>query len=386
MQSGPAEGEVRAAAESGTGYVPRTRVRAYQDQHTINLSTEFSCLHPLKFYWYDCPLCALWDEFMEVHTESLPKPSIGSFICSLLIAIATGTFGVLLVYFIEPQDRKVASVFCWIALAVLVAAFWDLKFRTSKHRERFLRELRSIYDRYQVGEQALTFDGDKWIHETNAGKYEASWKALTTALEWHNVITWSTRDHITMVPKHVLASIGTPDDATCGKEETLARLRDLALGPLDHGLRFRLGLVDYLLTEVPSLWRRHPFLMSEVHFAGVLWVVMIANGMYKSVGPGVIVGWIAASLLLFVTITAQFWYFAMKYFTASTELRATWESEVSDRGVRISNSQKQLFVAWTIFRKFRETRRAFLLFVGPTKYYIFQSAVLPGISKRASAA
>ncbi len=46
-----------------------------------------------------------WEEFMKVHARSLPKPPIGSFICAVLISLAVGTFGELLIYFIEPQDR-----------------------------------------------------------------------------------------------------------------------------------------------------------------------------------------------------------------------------------------------------------------------------------------
>lgn len=315
-----------------------------------------------------------WEEFVEVHSESLPRPSIESFICAALVALATGTFGALLIYFIQPQDRGVASLFCWLALAVLVVAFWDFKFRTDKRRKRFLRELRSIYDRYHSGEQALAFDANGWKHETQAAKYEASWEALTTAIERTNVITWSTRDHVTMLPKRAVASSYHAGNAG---EKGLEQLRRLTLGPIEHGLSFRIGLVDYVLTEVPSLWRRHVFLMTEAHLGGMLLVVMIAYGMYNSAGPGVVFGWIAAGILLFVTITAQLWYFVTKYFTSPSQLRATWEAQFSDRGVRTTNSNIELFVAWSVFRKFRETRRAFLLFVNPTMYYLYPKRHLP---------
>ena len=312
-----------------------------------------------------------WGEFMEVHARSLPRPSIGSFICAVLIAIGSGTFGGLLIYFIQPQDRMIASVFCWFSLALLVAAFWDLKFRTNKRRQRFIREMRSIYERYYDGEQAFAFDDEKWRHETKAGKYEASWSALTTATEQPNVIHWSTRDHIIMLPKRVIAAIAGPHCVLRDDETALARLRRYALGPLDNGLSFRLGIIDYVLTETPSLWRRHPFLMAEAHLGGVLWVLMIAYGMYNSAGPGVIFGWIIAGLLLFLTITGQLWYFVTKYFTAPAGLRNAWESGFSDRGVRTSSSETELFSAWTTFRKFKETRRAFLLYIGPTDYHIY---------------
>ena len=204
---------------------------------------------------------------MEVYERSLPRPSIGSFICMVLIAIASGTFGGLLIYFIQPQDRMIASVFCWISLAILVAAFWDLKFRTSKRRQQFTREMRSIYDRYYDGEQAFEFDDHKWTHETKAGKYEASWSALTTAAERPNVVHWSTKDHSIVLPKRVIAAMPRSDSGARDEKVALAQLHGLALGPLNNGSSFRLSIFDYLLIEIASLWRRHPFLMAEAHLA-----------------------------------------------------------------------------------------------------------------------
>jgi len=265
----------------------------------------------------------------------------------------------------------IASVFCWVSLALLVAAFWDLKFRTDKRRDRFVRELRSVYDRYYDGQQAFGFDGHNWTHERKAGRYEAPWNAVTSAVERQNTVNWSTKDHSIIVPKRAVASVATSDGRVCHEERTLALLRTLALGPLDNALSFRLGLVDYVLIEVPSLWRNHPFLMAEAHLGGVLWLVMIANGTYNTVGPGVVVGWTVVGLLLFLIISAQFWYFVAKYLTAPAELRTPWESGFSERGVRTSGSEIELFSAWLTFRKFRETNRAFLLYFGPNSYHIY---------------
>lgn len=106
-------------------------------------------------------MCFLGKNSWKFRRGPLPGPSIGSFICAVLIAIASGTFGGLLIYFIQPQDRMIASVFCWLSVALLGAAFWDLKFRTNKHRQRFIREMRSIYDRYYDGEQAFEFTASR---------------------------------------------------------------------------------------------------------------------------------------------------------------------------------------------------------------------------------
>jgi YcxB-like protein len=66
----------------------------------------------------------------------------------------------------------------------------------------------------------------------------------------------------------------------------------------------------------------------------------------------------------------------MKYFTAPPDLRNAWQSGFSDRGVRTSSAEIELFSAWTTFRKFKETNRAFLLHIGPTNYHIYPKRCL----------
>jgi YcxB-like protein len=153
-------------------------------------------------------------------------------------------------------------------------------------------------------------------------------------------------------------------------------LRGRAFGPSGNAWQFRLGFADFVLTEVPSLWRSHPFLMSEAHAAGLLWFSMVAYDMYHSTGPGVVWGWSVAGVLLFFTVTTQFWYFLLRYVTPSNSLRLPWEAEFSDRGAHLKNSKTEYFSAWTTFRKFREGRRCFLLYVSSSRYSIFPKRCL----------
>ncbi len=139
----------------------------------------------------------------------------------------------------------------------------------------------------------------------------------------------------------------------------------------------RISLLDFLLTEVPSLWRQHPFLMTEAHAGGLCFFVMIASGMYHTTGPGVYVGWILAGLFLFLTITAQFWYFLIKYQTSHKELRLRWEVGFSEKGVHIKTPKLDFFSAWTNFRKAREATRCFLLYINSSMYYILPKRCLP---------
>ena len=311
-----------------------------------------------------------WEEFLEVHESSLPRPHIASFVCTIFVATATGIFGGLLTYFVEPQDKLTASMFCWLSLVLFFVAFWDFTIRTRKCRKRVIRELRSVFDRYHGGEQSFFFDQEKWTHRTENSENEASWTGLLSAAERPNVITLATKNHMVVLPKRIFvsdSSVVAPD----GEPPSVNTLRRLAFGQAVNLWQFRLGFVDYISTEVPSLWRSHPFLMSEAHAAGLLWFLMVAIGMYHSVGPGVVWGWVLAALLLFLTITTQFWYFLLKYATSNSNLRLPWEAEFSSRGVYSKNSKVGYFNAWTTFRKFGERRRCFLLYFNLNRYSIF---------------
>jgi hypothetical protein len=216
-----------------------------------------------------------WEEFLEFSQESLPCPSVASFVACFFIAIAVGVFGVVLTYAVDPGSKMMASSFCWLSLALFVAAFWDLRVRTSRRRTLGIRDLRAVYDQYYSGERTFTFDQEKWTLQTQAGKQELLWSGLLSGAEWKSVITLAARDLLTAaVPKRVLLP------------EELDSLRRLAIRPIEKHWQSNVSMSDYLLTEVPSLWRRHPFLMSEAHIAGLFFIAMIANDMYHTAGPG----------------------------------------------------------------------------------------------------
>ena len=317
-----------------------------------------------------------WEEFLEVHQEALPKPHWSSLVAMILMAIATGAFGALLVYFIDSRDRLVASTFCWLSFLLLLAAFWDFKIRRGQRTKRVLQELRSTYDRHYGSEQVFAFDSDRWTHRTEAAKYEASWSSLLHAIEKQNVITLSAKSHLVTLPKRLFDDRSSSDVIGTDASESLALLRRLMFGQNENPWQFRLGFADYLFTEIASLWRTHPFLMYEAHAGGLLWCLMVASGMYHSTGPGVVWGWTIAGSLLFLTITAQLWYFLLKYATPSNALRIPWEAEFSDRGAHVKNPRIEYFSAWSAFRKFREGHRSFLLYVDSRRYSIFPKRCL----------
>ena len=307
-----------------------------------------------------------WEEFLEFQQGSLPSPSIASFIATIFIAIAVGVFGFVLTYAVDPGSKVMASSFCWMALALFLLAFWDLRVRTARRRSRGVQELRTVYEQYYSGERNFAFDQEKWILQTQSGKQEVLWTGLSNAVEWSSTFTFSAVGQVTTaIPKRILSS------------EELYALRRIAIGPAENAWRSRMSLLDYLLTEVPSLWRRHPFLMVEAHVGGLFFFVMIANDMYHTTGPGTYVGWIIAGLFLFLTITTQFWYFLIKYLTSHKELRDDWEVDFTTNGVRIKTSKVDVFRAWSTFRQVREARRCYLLYIDSSQYNIFPKGCVP---------
>lgn len=150
-----------------------------------------------------------------------------------------------------------ASNFCWLSFVLFLAAFWDLRVRTARRRSRSVQELRAVYEQYYSGEREFGFDQEKWTLQTQSGKQEVLWTGLSNGREWSSIVTLAAVGQVTTaIPKRVLSS------------EALNALRRIAIGPIDNAWRSRMSLLDYVLTEVPSLWRRHPFLMAEAQLAG----------------------------------------------------------------------------------------------------------------------
>jgi hypothetical protein len=301
------------------------------------------------------------EEFLECCEDYLPKPSVTSFVATLFIAAAVGVFGVVLTYAVDPGSKLMASTFCWLSLAVFLGAFWDLKMRTQRRRERLMKEYRAIYERLLRDEFVFDFNHQNFTSESEKGKVEVPWKGLLRAQERQNVITLGTS---TIIPKRTLQSA------------ELDSLRRMALPSAGNVWLFRVGLMDYLLVETGELWKRHSFLMAEAHAGGLLFFLMISSQMYNNSGPGVIWGWMTAFIFLFLSGTTQFWYFLLKYFTTHAELRVDRQVEFSVRGIRMQTDKSHWFSSWQTFPKFRETGRAFLLYIDTVHYHLFPKSCL----------
>ena len=311
-----------------------------------------------------------WEEFWEVHKSSAPKANFASFVGMIFIGLATCVFGVILTSLVGPEDRSVSATFIWLSLAVFLAAFWDLKLRPKRHKQQFVANLHDSYSRSYSGEQTFSFDPEKWTHQAQDGKYECAWEKLRYVVEYTNVFGLWTRTYLVMIPKRALGADLSPADTDPDRVPSLGDLRRYAFGPADNAIRCQLGFSDYVLTEVPSLWRRRTFSMIAAHLVGLLFFVLLVDGLRQSPADSSFRSWAVAFLIFFLTITAQFGYFAMQYIVVSA-LRISWESEFTDRGECVRSPRTNYFGAWETFRKFRETRRCFLLYLDSTRYHLY---------------
>ena len=316
-----------------------------------------------------------WDEFLEAHKEHLPKPQVASFVGTILCAIALGAYGGLLLYSLGSDNRMPGSLFCSLSLVLFLAAFWELIIRTKQRGEQFIQGLRSNYGRQYSGEQAFDFDDQKWTHETEDGKFESPWSRLTYAVEQQKVFGLWTKSHAAILPKRVLR-MSTPAGPDLDDTHTLDALRVLTLCQDGGSVSCHLSFIDYLCTEIPTLWRRRTVLMVAAHAAGLLFFVLLADSMRRSALPTEALGWLVAGAFLLLTITAQFWYFLIQYLTLFWRYRDFWQSRFSEQGMYGKNADQGFFVAWSVYTKFRETRRAFLLYTDSTHYTIFPKSCL----------
>jgi len=304
-----------------------------------------------------------WEEFLELSQSSLPKAGIWSFAAALSIATAIGIFGGVLTYAVDPGSKAIASIFCVLSLLLFAASFWDLIVRTKKRKARALKKLRFRYELYFADEQKFAFDHEKWALGTTTKKHETLWASLMSTVETQNTIALSTTIGSTLVPKRVL------------DRQALDSLRRITYGENEESWHFHVSLLEYVLTEAESRWRRRPFLMVTTHTVGLSFFLMIAYGLYDKTGPEVSWGWLVALLVLILTVGMQFFYPFVNYQT-SDSLRHAWEAKFSDRGVWIRIPDGDSFSTWINFAKTQETRRSFLLYLNLTTYNIYPKSCL----------
>ena len=306
-----------------------------------------------------------WEEFLEfyleLHPDALPSPSTASFVAAVLIAIAAGVGAAILTYQAPPENKtKAAFTFILLPLGVCALAFWE-RIRIAIKRKRAEQELRSAYEREYAGSESFTFDHARWTLTTEAGKLEISWAGLLSAAELQTTFALWGKNHFTLVPKRALTG------------EEIGSLRPLALASGGKLTSFHIGLRDYMLTEIPSFWSRNS--LTPVFCVAVVTIVFVIGKILVENGSVLMrVSLLGATFLGILTM--QSLYYLIKYMIDRKSNAAFWEGEFSDRGVRAKTHKSDIFLAWTCFKKFKETRRCFLLYCDSDKYYILGKSCL----------
>lgn len=308
----------------------------------------------------------LWEEYLELCKPYFLRPDWASSIAGVLIAIALVIVAIAVDWAGRRNGPTPAVMLVLIAIALIGTALWAPTAGTLISRWRYKKKCRSAYEEH-FGEkqQHFVFDDEKWVNRTRPDDGEVLWGDTTSSAEYEHVILVQSAKSFALLPKRALSA------------ETLNQLRHLAFGTFNAPMKFRVGLREYLQTEIRSLWRRRTSGMVLAHGAGVLVSAAMVGSLRTHHHPddafwGVL---LSASLLL-ITLSTQFLYFLAKYATDWSRVHVAWEMECSDRGAHVRTGTTEYFSSWSVFPKVEETRRAFLLYSDADRYYILPMSSL----------
>jgi hypothetical protein len=113
-------------------------------------------------------------------------------------------------------------------------------------------------------------------------------------------VFWN-KGYVVYLPKRVLNA------------EQTSVFRRAAFGDGRDAVVINVSLMEFVRTEIPSLWRRRPVLMAEAHAVGLLLFLWIVDAVVNPREPNPLIGWMVAGAVLFLTVTAQFWYEMSQY-------------------------------------------------------------------------
>jgi hypothetical protein len=144
------------------------------------------------------------------------------------------------------------------------------------------------------------------------------------------------------------------------------------------GLPLQISWWDYQATETALLWRKY-WLRLALGNAFGLFVLGFVVDQWLSTNEKAITlwGWILASSAVVFVLTAQIWYFPLRYWTSSRPWRAAKKLAFSERGLRLTDSFCDWFMAWKACHSFQEIGRAFLIYTRPGRYYLLSKRYLP---------
>jgi hypothetical protein len=300
-----------------------------------------------------------WEEYAELFEDSWPRTDYFSLIVTAMIAAPLIGYGITLAIFGAPDEKILYSMFIGAPMFLVIATIFATKSQTRQARKRAVTEKRRQYDRRQATEQSFSFNHEKWMHETDAGKQESPWSALTHAAELRNVFTLTGDAISIIVPKRSL-------DAA-----SLESLRRAAIPIRGNGWPFHITWWDYQASATAMLWRKMWFRMAFANVFGIFVLGWVGQSWLTSnEKAGVVWGWILASLAVLLTLTAQLWYMPLRYFTSARNWRTPRKVELSERGIVVITPTGNYFTAWKAFHKFQELGRAYLIYTDESHYHL----------------
>lgn len=306
-----------------------------------------------------------WIEFLEYQRESIRGPSNAAILALVLPPIVAATTFSALVGPVMHSENEVSAIgLCVLSILLFTAAFRNLQWRGQKSWDA--REARARYEHYYSGERSFEFDAKEFVLQTESGTQRMLWANLSNASEYRSTIMLEAKGQLTVIiPKRAL------------NREELDDLRQIILNPTQTW-RSRLGLLDYLLTDVALRWRSHSVLTAAGHLAAIFCFIVLAHGLYSTTGAQPFAKWIFLGLFLFLTTTAEFWDSLIMYLALGSA-RGPWEVGISSNGMHFKTADSNSFYAWSCFEKAEELMRCFLLYWknNTNAYYLLPERCVP---------
>ena len=301
-----------------------------------------------------------WEEYLEICKPHFPIADWASAVAGVLISIGLVIVAVVVDWAGRLDGRAPASAIVFISMILIGTALWAPTVGTRISRWRYMRQCRSTYQEHFAGRpQQFMFDEEKWANPSQSQHREALWSEVTAADEYEDVIFVQSEKQFVLVPKRVLSPEG------------LDQLRRLAFGKFISPLKLRVGPCEYLHTEIRCLWRRRMSGMVLAHATGILvGGATIGSLLWPHHPEDVFWLVLLAGPLLLITLSTQFVYCLISYASQRRRVHVGWEMECADRGVHVRTAATEHFSSWSVFPKFEETRRAFLLYSDANRYYI----------------
>jgi hypothetical protein len=305
-----------------------------------------------------------WEEYLQICKPHFPTADWASSVATVLIGIALMIVAIAVDWAGRLNGGTPAFMLLFISAGLIVTALWAPTVGTRIGRWRYIRRCRSAYREHFAGRQLqFMFDEETWASRSQSQDSEALWSEVTVAVEYEVVIFVQSEKHFVLVPKRVLSPEG------------LEQLRRLAFGRFISPLKLRVRLGEYMRTEIRTLWRRRRSGMMLAHATGILVAGAMIGSLWSPLSPQDAL-WVVllAVCLLWITLSTQFVYFLVSYAIAWRRVHVGWQMECFDRGAHVRTATSEHFSSWSVFPKFEETRRAFLLYSDAEQYYILPKA------------